>query len=224
MRKVLLILFLGLSVLPAGQAMAATQYVSDQLIINLRTGQGDQYKILKMLKAGTAVEILEEGTAGYLFVRTADGTEGWVQKQYLTTETPKRMVIARLEKERERLREQVEKLETRQAELTTELENARRERAGVDAGFADLQREQDRLKAAYDDLQAKSASVVELAAERDRLETLSTQLSGEVDALREENENILFTGAVKWFLAGGGVLFVGWIIGKTSRKKKGFSY
>jgi SH3 domain protein len=147
-----------------------------------------------------------------------------VQKQFLTTETPKPIVIARLEKERERLREQVEKLETRQVELTTELENARKDRAGGDAAFADLQKELNQVRGEYADLQTKSADVVELAAERDRLETLSTKLSGEVEQLRQENENILFTGAVKWFLAGGGVLLAGWILGKTSRKKKGYSY
>lgn len=224
MRKVILILLLGLFVLPTGRAIAATQYVSDQLMITLRTGEGDQYRILKMLKAGTPVEILQEGTKGHLFVRTSDGTEGWVQKQFLTTETPKSIVIARLEKERQRLREQLEKLETRQVELTTELENARKDRAGGDAAFADLQKELNEVREEYADLQTKSADVVELAAERDRLEALSTKLSGEVEQLRQENENILFTGAVKWFLAGGGVLLAGWILGKTSRKKKGYSY
>jgi SH3 domain protein len=224
MRNVILILLLGFFVLPAGRALAATQYVSDQLTITLRRGEGDQYKILKMLKTGTPVEILQEGTAGHLFVRTSDGTEGWVQKQFLTTETPKPIVISRLEKERERLREQVKQLETRQVELTTELENARKDRAGGDAAFADLQKELDKVRAEYADLQTKAADVVELAAERDRLKVRSDQLSVEVDQLRQENENMLFTGAVKWFLAGGGVLLVGVMLGKTSRKKKGFSY
>jgi SH3 domain protein len=223
MRKTLLILLLGL-ILPAGGALAATQYVSDKLVITLRTGEGDKYRILKMLNAGTPVEILQEGTAGHLFVRTPDGAEGWVQKQFITPETPKPIVIARLEKERERLREQVTQLQTRQGELTTELENARRERAGGDAAFADLQKELDRVSAEYADLQAKAANVVEMAAERDRLEVRSARLAGEVEQLRQENEDILFTGAVKWFAAGGGVLLVGWIVGRTSRKKKGFSY
>lgn len=223
MRKVILILILGLYVLPTGLATAATQYVSDELIITMRRGEGDQFKILKMLKAGTPLEILQEGTEGYLFVRTEDGTEGWVKKQFITSETPKPIVIARLEKERERLREQVNRLEARQTELTTELENARKGRSEVDAGFADLQKELDKVKAAYADLQAKAANVVELAAERDRLDAINSKLSGEVEQLRQENENMLYTGAVKWFVAGGGVFLVGMILGKLSRKKKGFS-
>ena len=224
MRNVILILLMSLFILPAGRAIADTQYVSDQLTITLRRGEGDQYKILKMLKAGTPVETLQEGTAGYVLVRTSDGSEGWVRKQYLTNETPKPIVIAQLEKERERLREQVSQLEIQQAELTAKLENSRKDLAGGNAAFADLQKELDKVQSKYYDLHTKAANVVELAEEHDRLKDHNDQLLAEVDQLRQENENILYTGAVKWFLAGAGVFLVGIILGKTSRKKKGFSY
>jgi len=224
MRNVILILLMTLFILPAGQSIAETQYVSDELNITLRRGEGDEYKILKMLKTGTPVEILQEGTANYVFVRTSDGTEGWVKKQYLTNETPKTTVIARLEKERERLTQQVSQLEIQQAELTASLENSRKDLAGGNAAFADLQKELEKVQAKYDDLHTKAANVVELAEEHDRLKSHNDQLSAEVDQLRQENESMLYTGAVKWFLAGAGVLLVGVVLGKTSRKKKGFSY
>jgi len=224
MRNFILTLMLTLFILPAGQAIADTQYVSDELTITLRTGEGDQYKILKMLKTGTPVEILQEGTADHVFVRTSDGTEGWVKKQYLTNETPKPTVIARLEKERDRLREQVSQLEIQQAELTAALENSRNDLAGGNAAFAELQKELDKVQAKYDDLHNNAANVVELTGERDRLKSHNDQLSAEVDQLRQDNESMLYTGTVKWFLAGAGVLLVGVILGKTTRKKKGFSY
>ena len=224
MRNVILILLMSLFILHAGQAIADTQYVSDQLIITLRRGDGDQYKIMKMLKTGTPVEILKEGTEGYVFVRTSDGTEGWVKKQYLTNETPKPTVIARLEQERDRLREQVDQLENQLADLTAKLEDSRQDLAGGNAAYADLQGELENVRTKYNELQTRSANVVALAEERDRLKAHNDQLLAEVDQLREENENMLFTGAVKWFLAGAGVLLVGVILGKTSRRKKGFSY
>jgi SH3 domain protein len=219
MRNFILILMLILFILPVVQAIADTQYVSDELTITLRTGEGDQYKILKLLKTGTPVEILQEGTADHVFVRTSDGTEGWVKKQYLTNETPKPTVIARLEKERDRLREQVNQLENQQAELTAALENSRNDLAGGNAAFADLQKELDKVQAKYDDLHNKAANVVELTGERDRLKSHNDQLSAEVDQLRQDNESMLYTGAVKWFLAGAGVLLVGVILGKTTIKK-----
>lgn len=224
MRYFTLILMLTLLILSTGQAIADTQYVSDELIITLRRGEGDQYKILKMLKTGTPLEILQEGKAGHVFVRTSDGTEGWVKKQYLTNETPKPTVIDRLEKERDQLREQVSQLEIQQAELATALENSRKDLAGENAAFADLQKELDKMQAKYDDLHTKAANVVELTGERDRLKSHNDQLSVEIEQLRQENESFLYTGAVKWFLAGAGVLLIGIILGKTNRKKKGFSY
>ena len=224
MRYFILIFMLTLLMLSTGQAIADKQFVSDELIITLRRGEGDQYKILKMLKTGTPLEILQEGKADYVFVRTPNGTEGWVKKQYLTNETPKPTVIARLEKERDQLREQVNQLEIQQAELTAALENSRNDLAGENAAFADLQKELDKVQAKYDDLQNKAANVVKLTGERDRLKSHNDQLSAEVDQLRQDNESMLYTGAVKWFLAGAGVLLVGVILGKTTRKKKGFSY
>jgi len=215
---------MSLFILPAGRAIAETQYVSDQLIITLRRGEGDQYKILKTLKTGTPVEVLQEGAKDHDFVRTLDGTEGWVLKQYLTDETPKLTIIARLEKEGEQLREQVSQLKNQQEDLTAKLENSRKDLAGGNAAFADIQMELNKVQAKYDDLHAKAANVVELAEERDRLTVHNDQLAVEVAQLRQENENMLFTGAVKWFLAGAAVLLVGIILGKTSRKKKGFSY
>lgn len=224
MRYFTLILMLTLLILSTGQAIADTQYVSDELIITLRRGEGDQYKILKMLKTGTPVEVLREGTADFVFVRTTDGTEGWVKKQYLANETPKPTIIARLEKERDQLREKVSQLEIQHAELTAALENSRNDLAGENAAFTELQMELDKVQVKYDDLRNKAANVVELTGERDRLKSHNEQLSAEVDQLRQENESMLYTGAVKWFLAGAGVLLVGVILGKTSRKKKGFSY
>ena len=78
-------------------ALAAGRYVSDELVIMMRSGQGEQYKIIKMLKAGTPLEVLEEGDA-YLQVRAPDGTEGYVLKQFTSTDTPKPIIIARLQK------------------------------------------------------------------------------------------------------------------------------
>lgn len=223
MRKIVLILLTSLFIFTASHAIADTQYVSDELIITLRRGEGDQYKILKMLKTGTPVEILQEGATGYVFVRTSDGTEGWVRSQYLTSEMPKKTVIARLEKERERQREQIDQVEIQRAELTAELENIREDFAERNAAFTDLEKELDKVQEKYRDLETKAENVVQLAEERDRLKAQKDQLSVEVDQLRKKNKDIFFNGAIKWFLAGAGVLLAGVILGKTSKRKKGFS-
>ena len=48
----------------------------------------------------------------------------------------------------------------------------------------------------------------------------NAQLTAEVQILRDENLSLKRSGVIKWLLAGGGVFFFGWIIGKISRKRK----
>ena len=61
MKKLLIFSVLALSPLLA--AAANYQYVSDKLVITLRTGQGNTYQILKTLETGTRLEVME--TTGY---------------------------------------------------------------------------------------------------------------------------------------------------------------
>lgn len=72
----------------------------------------------------------------------------------------------------------------------------------------------------YETLLAQAENVVEIAAERDQLLQKNKILEADVTELREENDSLSDSRMVKWFLAGGGVFFFGWIIGKISRKKR----
>ncbi len=200
-------------------ALAATQYVSDELLVMLRSGESEKHKILKMLKSGTPLEVLQEGDE-YFLVRAPDQTEGYVLKQFLTTETPKPLVIGRLEREKENLKNQLKQLQAQQAELSSTLSSRQQEQSTVEAARAQMERDLTALQAEYNSLQEKSANVIELSQERDRLEEQNSQLTGEVGSLREDMDDMLYSGAIRWFLAGGGVFLTGWLIGKTSRKKK----
>jgi SH3 domain protein len=203
---------------------AEQRYVSDQLLITLRQGQGEKFKILKMLKTGAPLEVLEDN-GDYLRVRTEDGTDGYVLNQYVTDETPKPVVISRLEKENADLKNRLEGLQAKQAEMSRNLGDVSKDRAAAETSMADLKGEVQAIQAKYDDLKEKAANVVQLSTEHDRLKQENSQLAGEVDTLRQKNDKLLYNGAIKWFLAGGGVLLFGWILGRISRnkRKRGFS-
>ena len=70
--------FLLLSIL-AFSAMAKEQYVIDVLYITLRAGQGDEFQVLRSMKSGTRLEVLEVSDQGYSLVRTEKGEEGWAK-------------------------------------------------------------------------------------------------------------------------------------------------
>ncbi len=122
-------------------ANAKTQYVSDELVINLREGKGNEYKIIKMLKRDTPLKILEEGDQ-YLRVRTEEGLEGWVLKQFVTSETPKTAVIAGLKEERDRLNSLLGQCSGDKASLQSDLKTAK---LGVSEAES-LRKENSRLK------------------------------------------------------------------------------
>lgn len=224
MSKTIIPLLLLLAMVASAPAWAEQRYVSDQLVITLRQGQGEKFKILKTLKSGTPLDVLDEN-GNYLHVRTQDGTEGYVLTQYITDETPKPIIISRLEKENSDLKTRLEGLQGQHQELNQNLEDVSKGRAAAETALADLKKELQATQEKFDDLKKKSANVVQISAERDRLKKENVQLSEKVDTLSQKNDKLIYNGAIKWFLAGGGVLFFGWILGRTSRnkRKRGFA-
>ncbi|MBW2506300.1 MAG: TIGR04211 family SH3 domain-containing protein [Deltaproteobacteria bacterium] len=232
MRYITIVLILAafavcVSVLPA---TADTRYVGDELVITLRAGKSSQHKIIKTLKTGTALEVLEEDET-YLKVRIQDGSEGYVLRQYVSSDPPKTQRIAELEKLNSNLQKKYKTLETTNSDLEMQLK-AYREKSGQEISnlrvkSTELEKNLEQaltgermMAEKYDALLAQAENVVEIAAERDRLLQQNEKLQAEAATLAEKNEKLADARMIKWFLAGGGVLFLGWLIGRISRKKR----
>ncbi len=191
------------------------RYVSDTLVITLRAGMGDEYKILKTLPSGTAMELLEQQGA-FGRVRLKNGVEGWVRLQYLV-DTPvakERLVkvqqhLERLERDNRHLNAEVERLSLRSKEL---------------AGLSDkLEQENLRLSQANEKLQSLAARPLELDRENRYLSAENSRLSAEIELVNGENLELRNSTVQKWFMAGGGVLISGILLGfllpKLGRRK-----
>ena len=213
-----------------GIVYAETQYVSDQLIITMREGQGKQYKIIRMLKSGTPLEIIEESEE-YLKVRIKSGSEGWVLKQFITGETPKPVIIAGLEKEIDRLSAMIETYKKDMESLQNELKTAKsdynikirdlEQNVSSSRGTAEqTSRDLNNITKKYNALMKNSKDVVLLVEERDNLKASNSELQARTEQLNSENNELKKLQRIWWFGAGGGVFFVGWIVGKVSRQKR----
>ena len=211
-------------------AEADTRYVGDQLVITLRLGKSTNHKILKTLKTGTPMEVLEEGQS-YLKVRTSDGIEGYVLRQYISSNPPKTQRIDELKIENSGLQKKISELQKTKISLEKQLngiqEKYAREFSDLTTKSADYEQNLEQslnneriITEKYNTLMAQAENVIKIAKERDQLLQKNKKLATGIKELRNKNEKAANSRMIKWFLAGGGVFFFGWIIGKISRKKR----
>jgi SH3 domain protein len=206
------------SALPAA---ADTRYVSDRLIITVREGKGPGAAPLATIPTDEPVQVLEEGDQ-FLKIRTPEGLVGFVQAQYITKETPKPIIIDRLEKEVDRLKKRIEELKAAQSPQAQEMESLREKAQSLEKTLAETENELRSVTETYNTLVENSGRVVEITAEHDLLQKENQRLTAELATLEEDNTQLLRQGMIQWFLAGAGVFVVGWILGKISRKKRRF--
>jgi len=90
-------------VLVAVRGVAATAYVSDELVLGVYAEQNNQGQRLATLHSGTSVETLAQN-GDFTQVRLADGTTGWVKTAFLTATEPAVVRVKRLEEELDRTR------------------------------------------------------------------------------------------------------------------------
>lgn len=203
-------------------AFAASKFVSDHLVITMRTGQGNQFEIIKTLGSGTRLEVLEETDTGYTRVRTPDGKEGWVRTQYLTDEP---VAADRLDKAVNR----AEKLSEENKLLRQEVDSLRKTRKTLES-------EHNKLQSEHDSAAKELAHMNEIAARPKQLETENTDLrkrferiSDELVLVKQENQVLKDRSERHWFITGAAVLILGMIIGLIIpklrfQKKSGWDY
>ncbi|MFO7751062.1 MAG: TIGR04211 family SH3 domain-containing protein [Desulfobacteraceae bacterium] len=227
----ILLLFTYVFIGPAA-LNAETAYVSDMLILTLREGPGREHNVIKTLKSNDAVEILKEGDK-YYNVRLSSGETGWVQKQYITFELPSTRIVARLKEKTARLEQQNSDLEKENSRLAEQFKKEQQQyQARIEALETSLEKateknrvlsgEKNKTKEQYETLVKDASNIVTIKKKNKRLQQENAELLQQVQSFRGEGKNLLKTGFIKWFLAGGGVLLFGWLIGRSmsGRSKK----
>ncbi len=214
-KKILILLFFAL-ICAAGAAVAQDkQFVTDELRITMRTGQGTQYQIVAMLPSGTPVQVLEQNPeTGYSHVRTPAGKDGWVLTQYLQNEPIARERIATAERRAEQLAQQNAELKQQQSEL--------RQQTGQQSGsIGQLTKKNQQLSEQLDKLQKVAAHPMQLANENQQLRERSITLEKDLQLVKQENQVLKDRSEREWFVAGAGVLLAGMLLGFILPKLRG---
>lgn len=209
--------------LPLSQAIAETRYISDQLVVTVRSQKGNTYNALESLISDSPVEILGEDKT-YVKVRTKKGTEGFIRKQYITKKLPKSIQIKRLQAELSQLQQTLEKAQISSEESQTSANIHQSQVDELRKNLSQTSQKLDRISTDYQQLLKDSENVLQVANANEQLAEQNKQINSELAILRDENQSFHRSNMIQWFLAGAGVFLGGWIIGKISRKKqRGFS-
>ncbi len=183
-----------------------TMYVSDILTITLRSGPGIDHKILRMLKSGLKVEVIEPGEE-WVKIRLSNEAEGWVLTRFLTPEQTSRLVLDKLGRKHEELLTQFSLLQNE----NTALKNANKHLT------SELEGKEKSLKGtneAYRTLKKDSANFLKLQADNKKITSDLSEQTKIIEKLEKEN----WESYIKAGLCGAGVLVVGIIIGFSSKK------
>jgi SH3 domain protein len=227
---------------------ADTRYVSDQLIISVREGRSPEDTAVAYIVAGMPVEVLEE-VENHLFVRIANGQEGWVKKKYILVQRPKSMVIEELKVKIQELENQIESQGSPSGTASKDSSDMRKnydlkiknleavlekEKQSSTATRAELKQMKNQHKKLRDDFNKLSKQNDSLSKPNDGSETLNLEikrlqqanlaLNQEIDQIKTNGQPSMLSGGVKWFLTGGGVLLLGIILGRSVRRKNPYSY
>lgn len=200
---------LALSCLAAGASACyaiETRYVTDKFEATVRTGQGTQYQILRVIASGTPVKVLEQAQNGYVHVELQDGKKGWMLSRYLSDAPIARVRLADAEKQLDRLAEENGRLKEEKQVLA-------RSKLEADQALSHLEGEQAKLRSELSELSKLAARPQEVEAKNRELQQRIDMLEAEARQLQEENQSLQTGDAQTWFLAGAGVLLGGFLLG-----------
>ncbi len=184
-----------------------TRYVTEELEITMRTGQGVKFGISQMLTSGTKLSVLETNKAtGYSKVRTQNGKEGWVLTRYLSNEPSSRNRAAASE-------QKVANLEVDIAKYKEEIQALTSQNKNLNAENITLKETSQRLTKELDDLRRTASSAVALANENRQLKQKLQQMNHDMQAVTIENNSLKGSDSKRWFLIGAAVLFGGIVLG-----------
>lgn len=199
-------LFLVGLLLPLLVQAQNTQYVSDYLVITMRSGQGSQYQILKTLPSGTRLEVLETSETGYTKVRNDEGVEGWVLSRYLSPEPIAKEKLAAAEGRLQRLQE-------KNSELKQELASLQKSHGELEAERTALVSKTETANAELERLNQVAAQPILLDKQNRELKQQNVSLEKELQLIQQENQRLKDSSQRDWFIAGAGVLFGGILLG-----------
>ena len=159
-----------------------TQYISDMVLVPVRSGAGTDYRIVNRgLPSGTALLVYDLSDDGeWTEIETRGGTRGWIPTQYLQKEPPAGLLINDLRLELEQVRGERDRLVSQLNQSSTEVTEA-------DETIVDLTTTLESTQAELTEVKRVSAAALDLDLMNQQLVAELESERSEADLLRLEN-------------------------------------
>ena len=163
------------------------RYVSDELNTWVRSGPGDNYRLVGTVNAGEEVELLQTNEASnYAQVRDSSGRTAWIPLKELNTQPSLRTRVPELENQVKTLTDKLNNIDNTWNQRTADMQQ---KVAGSDGVINSLKEDNQKLKN-------------ELIVAQKKVNAANLQLD-------DKQRTII----MQWFMYGGGVLGAGLFLG-----------
>ncbi len=206
----LLLTIIFFSICSRAQAAGEARYISDKIRIYARAGAGAEFKLIAPLTTGNKVTLLGEKKDDWVKITYGKDRQGWIQERFLTALEP---AAKRLARANTKIKQLEQNTKAKLASLTETNKEYRKGNTGLLREVKGLRQKLKKVEKEYKTLLEDSTEFLKLQSAHQNLlkESLARQ-TREANIL-SECELLKTAYRIKWFLAGGGVLLIGFLIG-----------
>jgi len=184
-----------------------TGYITDVFEVTMRSGTSTSNSIVRMLDSGEAVTVLEKDPVSqYTLVETSDGKQGYVLSRFLMEKPAARQTLLEREASFAQQRQRLQQQATEISELKQMLD---REKADNDALQSTLQTSEQELT----QIRTAAQDTLNIQEQNKQLQTVVKQLNQEKAQLSETNAELSDSTRIDWFVRGGVVCLIAFVIG-----------
>ena len=191
---------------------AETMYISDILKVTVRSGPSTEYKILDIAESGDRVDVLGSGEK-WTLVKLANGKEGYVTTRYLVSGPTYAIRFEQLQAKQKALTQQA-------TVLLNENTKLRVDNKGLKSALNGTEKSLKKLVGDYQELKAGSAEFISLRTKFKKVSEQLAEQTQKVNKLDKDLSKVELNQYIKWFLAGSGVLLVGFIVGFSAKRSR----
>jgi SH3 domain protein len=186
---------------------ADIRYVTDETEITMRTGPSTGNKIVRVLRSGDSVTLLEtDPVTQYSLIETNSGKQGYVLSRFLKDAPIAQQQLEELtaahQQQQQRVDEQGEKI----TQLSQELQQEQADNEVLITTLGASEQELSQIREA-------AQNTLSILEQNKRMQTVVDQLREEKVVLSDTNARLSDSTQMDWFLRGGAVSLIAFIIG-----------